>query len=109
MKYTELTGKLIKYAMTVHNTLSNGYKEEIYQRAFEIELKFNNLSFKREYIMPIFYKDIRIGDRRVDFFVDDTISVEFKAISKLEPVHFNQALNYLGLELCEFQNPKNPV
>ena len=101
MKYSELTGKIIKHAMTVHSTLGSGFQEVIYQRAYEIELMYNNIQFQREFVTPIYYRDIRIGDRRVDFFVDDTISVEFKATSKLEPIHFNQALNYLEVSNLE--------
>lgn len=51
--------------------------------------------FHREFEMPIFYKKEQIGTRRVDFLVQDTISVELKAIIKLESVHFAQAINYL--------------
>jgi GxxExxY protein len=39
--------------------------------------------------------DQLIGKRRVDFLVDDKISVELKALIKLEDVHFAQAMNYL--------------
>ncbi len=45
--------------------------------------------------MPIFYKNEHIGTRRVDFLVESVVSVELKAISQLENVHFAQALNYL--------------
>ena len=45
--------------------------------------------------MPIFYKEKLIGTRRVDFLVEKVISVELKAIIKLEDVHLSQALNYL--------------
>ena len=45
--------------------------------------------------MPIFYRSTRIGTRRVDFLVEDLISVELKAVSKLEDVHLAQAINYL--------------
>ena len=41
------------------------------------------------------YKDRPVGTRRVDFLVDDVISVEIKALTKLEDVHFAQAINYL--------------
>lgn len=37
----------------------------------------------------------KIGTRRVDFLVQDKISVELKAIIKLEDVHLAQAMNYL--------------
>lgn len=94
-KYSELTSKIIGCAMTVHKILGNGFQEVIYQRALEIEMESVGLSFSREFEMPIFYKEQQIGTRRVDFLVDGVISVELKAITKLEEVHFAQALNYL--------------
>lgn len=45
--------------------------------------------------MPIYYKGINIGERRVDFFVEEKIMVEIKAIIQLEKVHLAQAKNYL--------------
>lgn len=45
--------------------------------------------------MPVFYRDIQIATRRVDFLVEGIISVELKALSKLEDVHLAQAINYL--------------
>jgi len=45
--------------------------------------------------MPIFYRDIQIGTRRVDFFVEGQVMVELKAVEKLEGVHKAQAINYL--------------
>lgn len=81
--------------MTVHKTLGNGFQEVIYQRALEIELSLSGIEFKREFEMPIYYRNIRIGTRRVDFFVENAVSVELKAATKLENVHFAQAINYL--------------
>ena len=94
-KYSELTSKIIGCAMTVHKTLGNGFQEVIYQRALEIEMRLAGLGFSREFEMPIFYRDEQIGTRRVDFLVEGIISVELKAIIKLEDVHFAQAINYL--------------
>ena len=94
-KYSELTSKIIKCAMTVHNTLGNGFQEVIYQRALEIEMRLSGISFSREFEMPIFYREQQIGTRRVDFLVEGSVSLELKAIIKLEEVHFAQAINYL--------------
>lgn len=95
MKYDDITRKIIASAMKVHTALGNGFQEVIYQRALEIEMPFENLSFQREMEMPIFYRNQQIGTRRVDFFVEDKIMVELKAIIKLEDVHLAQAMNYL--------------
>ena len=94
-KYSELTSKIIGCAMTVHKSLGNGFQEVIYQRALEIEMRLEKLTFNREFEMPIFYREQHIGTRRVDFLVENNISVELKAITKLEDVHFAQAINYL--------------
>jgi GxxExxY protein len=94
-KYSEITQKIIGCAMKVHNTLGNGFQEVIYQRALAIEMGKNGLRFRREMEMPVYYEKEQIGTRRVDFFVEDKIMVELKAITQLEKVHLAQALNYL--------------
>ena len=45
--------------------------------------------------MPVFYKNQQIGLRRVDFLLEDKVSVELKAIIELQDVHLAQAINYL--------------
>lgn len=95
MQYEDLTKKIIGCAMTVHGTLGNGFQEVIYQRALAIEMKFQGLSFEREKEMYIFYREQQIGTRRADFFVEEKIMVELKAVINLEDVHLAQAMNYL--------------
>ncbi len=94
-KYSELTSKIIGSAMEVHKILGNGFQEVIYQRALAKEMAMQGLSFAREFEMPIFYKEEQIGTRRVDFLVENVISVEIKALIKTEDVHLAQAINYL--------------
>ena len=94
MKHEELTHKIIGCAMKVHRILGNGFQEVIYQRALAIEFDKQGLSYRREMEMTISYEDIVIGTRRVDFFVEDSIMVELKALIKLEEVHLSQAMNY---------------
>ncbi|SDI40044.1 GxxExxY protein [Mucilaginibacter sp. P25] len=94
-KHSELTGKIIGCAMKVHSILGNGFQEAIYQRSLEIELHKQGLLFSRELEMVIFYDEIEVGRRRVDFLVDEKVMVELKAVSKLEDIHLAQVLNYL--------------
>ena len=94
-KYSELSAKIIACAIEVHKAFGNGFQEVIYQRALEIEMHLMNISFNREFEMPIFYRNQQIGTRRVDFLVENLISLELKAISKLEDIHFAQGINYL--------------
>ncbi|HEY6913755.1 MAG TPA: GxxExxY protein [Paludibacter sp.] len=94
-RYSKLTETIIGCAMEVHKILGNGFQEVIYQRALEMELTLQGLNFSREHEMPIYYKNKHIGTRRVDFLVENIISVEIKAVIQLEDVHLAQAINYL--------------
>lgn len=94
-----LTHKIIGCGMEVHNHLGNGFQEVIYQRALEIEFSMQGLSFAREFEMELTYKGEYIGNRRVDFFVEDLVMLEIKAIEKIEGAHKAQAINY-----CEAYN-----
>lgn len=95
MVYEELTKKIIGCAMEVHRRLGNGFQEVIYQRALEIEMNLAGLAFARELEMTIYYRDSDIGTRRADFFVEEKVMVELKALIRLEDVHLAQAMNYL--------------
>lgn len=92
---SDLTAKIIGAAIEVHKTLGNGFQEVIYQRALAIELEESGLSFSREFEMSIEYKGTYIGTRRVDFFIEQKVMLEIKALIGLEDVHLAQAINYL--------------
>lgn len=91
----KITHQIIGCSMTIHNTLGNGFQEVIYQRALVIELSLQNFAFEREKEMPIYYRENQIGKRRVDFFVENAVMVELKAVEELKNVHKAQAINYL--------------
>ncbi len=95
MDTREITHKIIGCAMKVHSALKNGFQEVIYQRALEIEMKKQGLGFEREKEMQIYYDGIEVGTRRADFFVENCVMVEIKALAELEDVHLAQAMNYL--------------
>ena len=81
--------------MEVHNHIGNGFQEVIYQRSLAYEMELQGMGFAREYEMPVMYKEKEVGTRRVDFLVENKISVEIKALVNLEKVHMAQAINYL--------------
>lgn len=94
-KINEITHRIIGCAMRVHSTLGNGFQEVIYQRALAIEMRLEGLAFQREMEIQIYYREILIGTRRVDFFVEERVMLELKARETLEDIHKAQAINYL--------------
>ena len=61
--------------MEVHRVLGPGFQECIYQRAMAIEMRKIGIKFEKEYELPVFYKGEKIGLRRVDFLIENTISL----------------------------------
>ena len=94
-KYGDITHKIIGAAMEVHRHPGNGFHKVIYQRALAVEFKLIGLSFIREQEMSIFYKQEPVGSSRVDFFVEEKIMVELKALIAMDDGHLAQGLNYL--------------
>lgn len=94
-KYADVTARIIGAAMTVHRELSAGFPGYVFARAPEMEFQISALPAKAEFAPPVFYKGRRITTWRVDFFVEDKISGEIKAVGNLDNGHFVQALNYL--------------
>ena len=95
LRYQELTRRVIGCAMKVHSGIGFGFQELIYQRALWYEMRRCGISFEREPEMPVFYEGVQVGTRRVDFFVEEVVLVELKAVSELDLLHVVQVRNYL--------------
>src|SRR6185295_1945389 len=95
LPFKDLTHRIIGSAMEVHRVLGPGFQEYIYQRALAIELKKADIRFQEEFELPIFYKGDKIGLRRVDFWIEDKISLEIKATSEIDNSHLAQGINYI--------------
>ena len=93
--HSGLTSSIIGCAMKVHNQLGRGFPENIYQKALAIELGRIGLAFIKEQEWNVFYDNILIGKRRVDFVVENKVMVELKAIGDFIPANYNQLINYL--------------
>src|SRR5688500_6856617 len=95
-KYKEITEKVIGACTKVHSELGNGLQEVIYQRAVQVELRKVGWKFYREVPMPVYYQNVHVGNRRVDFLIEKVISLEIKAVTTLDSSHLAQGKNYLG-------------
>ena len=94
-KYSELISQINSLALNIHKRLGNGFQKVIYKRALALEFNLNNIPFKREVEMGVFYKKEKIGSRRIDFLIDNKISIEIITTSQLEKEQLAQAIYYL--------------
>jgi GxxExxY protein len=102
LKHKELSEKIIAATYNVHKELGYGFLEKVYKNALAIELGEAGLKYAVETPLNVKYHNIVVGDYFADIIVDDKIIVEVKAVSKLEPVHEVQLVNYLkatGIEV----------
>ena len=65
--------RIIGAAMQVHQRLGCGFLEEVYQEAFERELIAQRISYEREKMLQIFYRDLPL---------EKYYKVEFRIINK---------------------------
>jgi GxxExxY protein len=90
--------EIIGAAVEVHRALGPGLLESSYQRCLCHELILRGVSFDREVPVSIDYKGLTIqAGYRIDLVVDDSVIVEVKATTTIEPIHKAQLLTYLKL------------
>ena len=96
MKDTEeIIRTVIRCASKVRRHLAAGFLESIYQKALTIELQACGLQAEMEYPIQVYYRDIVVGEFKVDILVERRIIVELKAVLNLHPIHEAQLVNYL--------------
>ncbi|HEY0039586.1 MAG TPA: GxxExxY protein, partial [Flavisolibacter sp.] len=62
--------------------------------------KNKKLKYVREADIKIYYKAEYIALRKVDFLIDEKITVELKAKSEMDDAHLAQAINYPEASHC---------
>ena len=93
--YPELSYKICGLCFRVHNMLGRYRNEKQYADALENLLKNDNISYKREFPIPISFNGER--DRRsiVDFIIEDKIIVELKSREVVLKDDYMQTMRYL--------------
>ncbi|GBD98084.1 hypothetical protein BMS3Abin07_00092 [bacterium BMS3Abin07] len=95
MLYKDITEKIIKAAMNVHNTLGFGFMEKVYENSLMIELEPSGLKVIQQYPVKVLYKGKMVGDYIADIVVEDRIILELKSVENLNKIHEVQLVNYL--------------
>jgi len=107
-----LTFAVIGAAIEVHRELGPGLLESAYEECLGHEFTERGILFRRQVMMPVVYKNIKLRDAyRLDFLIQDQLILELKATDRKQEVHEAQLLTYLRLSglkkglLINFQVP----
>jgi len=95
LPYRELTEKIIGAAIEVHRQLGPGFIESIYENALVVELRHGGLKVSQQLEVIVKYKEIEVGQHRLDLLVEDSIVVELKVVKQIEDIHFAIVKSYL--------------
>jgi len=84
----ELSGRVIEVAIAVHKTLGPGFLESVYESALCVELTAQNIAFERQKVVKLVYRDVVVGEHRLDVVVEGKLLVELKAVQAIEDIFF---------------------
>ena len=90
-----LVHAVIGHCIVVHKQLGPGLLEAIYRRAICVELERSGLVFECEKRVPVMYRNVALGEQRLDIVVGGQVLLELKAVERLAPIHFAQVMSYL--------------
>ncbi|WP_319559791.1 GxxExxY protein [Marispirochaeta sp.] len=112
METDQITEIIIGASFEVMNELGAGFLEKVYENALLAELKEHNVFTEHQKEICVWYKNNIVGTYIADLVVENSVIIELKAVSKLDPIHSAQLINYLrashfetGL-LINFGNPR---
>jgi GxxExxY protein len=93
----DLIHRTIGCCIEVHKALGPGLPERAYTRAVCLELSTQGISFDTERRYPVFYRELLVCEKRVDFVVEGQLVLEIKSVEQLAPLHKAQVRSYLRI------------
>jgi GxxExxY protein len=82
-------------AKNIFNELGPCHLENVYQRAFMVELDEKEMPYSHEVNIPVYYKKNIVGVIRADIIIDGKWVIELKACPSIKPEHVLQTLHYM--------------
>ena len=95
----QLSLQVIGAAIAVHCELGPGLMESVYETCLVSELRRLGLAVQTQLPVPVVFQKLVVSADgfRLGLLVADTIIVELKSVSTIQPVHQQRLLTYLRL------------
>ena len=95
LKDEELSQQAIGAAIEVHRSLGPGFLESFYEEALCIELDILGVPYERQKTIEITYRNRKIGEHRLDLFIDGKLVLELKTVKEIDPIHYSVVRSYV--------------
>ena len=93
-----ITERIIGAAIEVHKVLGPGLMESACEECLCRELALRGIRVERQLPLPVEYKGVRLDcGYRLDLLVEQSVVVEIKSLSSIEPIHEAQLPTCLKL------------
>ncbi len=85
-------------AIEVHTALGPGLLESVYHKCLCHEFNNRGINYKSQLLVPEVYKGLKLDtELRCDFYIEDVLPLEIKAVEYVLPVHEAQIMTYMKL------------
>jgi GxxExxY protein len=85
-------------AIEVHRLKGAGLLESIYEKCLARELQLREVPTVRQFQIRFEYKGVTFAEfLRLDFYIDDCLLLELKAVERVLPIHKAQLFSYMKL------------
>jgi GxxExxY protein len=85
-------------AIEVHKSIGAGLLENVYHQCLKKELELRKINFSSELEIPLNYKGYELESKlRCDLFIENSLVVELKSVTEMNPVFEAQLLTYMNL------------
>jgi|GEM_PF-68426 GxxExxY protein len=92
-----ITERIIGAAIEVNKLLGPGLMESAYDECLCRELALRCIGVEKQLPLPVEYKEVRLNcGYRLDFLVEQSVVVEIKSLSSIEPIHESSDLPKTG-------------
>lgn len=102
MTENEISKVIVDLCFKIHKQYGPGLFESVYEELFCYELGKSDVSFKRQYPVPLVHENVKMeAGFRADVIVMDKVIVELKSVELLADLHYKQVQTYLKLTGCK--------
>lgn len=94
-EFSEVTGRILKAAFRVQNTLGCGFLKKVYENAMCVALGADGLGVDQETPIHVHFDGMLVVECYSNRIVEGQGLVELKATREDHPIHVAQVLNYV--------------